>query len=181
MFPSGKKGNAERICSEKCKSFPPFLHSSEGIPNTSFSDIPPEMFSVECQFYSENKLQQKGGRLVWDENLGGIRPTSVMAAPCTPHTPQEPHQNLCGWSVSSGSRTTRAEGWRQACPSWFWFSFHSLSCFPLGTVGFVSYDSSRKVLRDGSVRHPRLQWPLLSLLLFVIIQCQEYTAVTGLG
>lgn len=58
------------------------------------------------------------------------------------HPQWRPRQNPCGRSVSSGSTSTNAEGWRWASPSfWFWFSFLSLSCFPLGTVGFISYDS----------------------------------------
>lgn len=56
--------NTERIHSEKRKSFPPFPHSSEGLPVTSFFSIPPEMFSVECNFIVKTSCNYKRGLLV---------------------------------------------------------------------------------------------------------------------
>lgn len=100
-----------------------------------------------------------------------------MAASC----PQwKPHQNLGGRSMSSGSTATNTEGWRRASPSfWFWFSFFSLSCFPLGTVGFISYDSSSR--RWPCQPSAALMTPA-SLLLFIVMgdkRCRSWGCVSA--
>lgn len=160
------KENTERIHNGKCKSFHPSPVPLRGSP------LPVSSISLQrCSLWSINftvktSCNYKRGLLVWDENLGGIWSTFVSEAstPYIHHSHRKLHQNILSvagqWVWAAGPLKQKA-GDRQARPSWFWFSFHSLSCSPLGTVGFISYDSSRKVLKDGSVRCPHLWRPRL--------------------
>lgn len=137
-----------------------------GDPHYRFLLLSPQRCPLwSINFTVKTSYNYKRGLLVWDENLGGIWTTFVSGASPprahTTHTGSFTRISVAGQWVWAAGPLKQKAGDRQARPSWFWFSFHSLSCSPLGTVGFISYDSSREVLKDGSVRCPQLWRPRL--------------------